>query len=65
MITIVPIADHEQYEINGKLIYKDTSGNWVCKSELTAQELNAFENYKKAQIENSNLKRHTKSTFRY
>ena len=65
MIRIVPIADHEQYEINGKLIFKDSDGNWVCKSELTSQELNAFENYKKAQIENPNLKRHTKSTFKY
>lgn len=57
-VVIKPIVDGSQYEINGKDIYKDTNGNWIARQELTTQELNAFNNYKKAIIENENIKTH-------
>jgi len=63
-IKITPITDHELYEINGKEIYKDTNGNWIARQEFTQQERNAFNNYKKAVIENNNFKKHTKATYK-
>lgn len=63
-IAITPITDHELYEINGKEIYKDTNGNWIARQEFTQQERNAFNNYKKAVIENKNFKKHTKATYK-
>ena len=63
-VQILPIADHERYEINGKEIYKDGQNNWIAREELTQQERNAFFNYKKAVIENKNFKKHTKATFK-
>ncbi|WP_395060053.1 hypothetical protein [Flavobacterium sp.] len=62
-VVIKPIVDGSQYEINGKDIYKDTNGNWVTRQELTSQELNAFNNYKKAIIENENIKIHRVATY--
>lgn len=63
-IQITPITDHEVYEINGKEIYKDSTGNWTTRADLTQQERNAFANYKKAVIENKNFKKHTKATYK-
>lgn len=63
-VQILPITDHERYEINGKEIYKDGQNNWIAREELTQQERNAFFNYKKAVIENKNFKKHTKATFK-
>ena len=64
-IAIIPITDHEHYEINRKEIYKDTKGNWIARQEFTQQERNAFNNYKKAVIENKAFKSHTKSTYKF
>ena len=64
MITIVPITDHEVYEVNGKEIYKDSNGNWIAREEFTQQERNTFTNYKKAVISNPNFKKHTKATYK-
>ena len=64
-IAITPITDHELYEINGKEIYKDTNGNWITRQEFTQQERNAFNNYKKAVIENKAFKTHTKATYKF
>lgn len=64
MISIIPITDHELYEVNGKQIYKDSNGNWITQKEFTQQERNAFYNYKKAVIENTNFKKHTKATYK-
>ena len=64
MITIVPITDHEVYEVNGKEIQKDSNGKWIAREEFTQQERNAFTNYKKAVISNPNFKRHTKATYK-
>ncbi len=63
-ILIKPIIDHQEYEVNGKQIYKDTQNNWFAPHEFTQQERNAFYNYKKAVIENPNFKKHTKATYK-
>lgn len=63
-VKIIPILDHEQYTVNGKIVYKDYEGNWLVKEELTTQEQKAFNNYKKAIIDNKDLKKHTKSEYK-
>jgi hypothetical protein len=62
-VRIEPIIDHESYNVNDKEVYKDSNGNWIQRQELTSQELNAFNNYKKAVIENKAFKKHTKATY--
>lgn len=63
-VKIIPIIDHESYNVNGKEIYKDTNSNWIARQELTTQENNAFRNYKKAVIENAAFKTHTKAEYK-
>ena len=62
-VRIEPVLDHEQYLVNNKLVYKDCNGNWMQQQKLTSQENNAFTNYKKAVIENTAFKKHTKATY--
>jgi phage terminase large subunit len=62
-VTIKPIIDHENYMVNEKEVYKDSKGNWISKTELSQQELTAFQNYKKAVIENKAFKTHTTATY--
>lgn len=62
-VRIQPVVDNESYSVNGKLIYKDSNGNYVAQVELTTQEANAFNNYKKSIIDNPALKKHTRATF--
>ena len=63
-VVIVPIKDHESYEVNGKEIYKDGNDNWITRQEFTQQERNAFVNYRRAVIENKAFKKHTKATYK-
>ncbi|RTY93215.1 hypothetical protein EKM01_03710 [Flavobacterium sp. RSP46] len=63
-VTITPIIDHEQYEVNGHLVCKDGLNNWTCKHDLSSQELNAFRNYEKLVINNKAFKKHTKSIYK-
>ena len=63
-VTIVPVKDHEEYKVNGHLVYKDTHGNWTCKHDLSNVELNAFRNYEKAVINNPAFRKHTKSEYK-
>tara|TARA_R110002124_G_scaffold228784_1_gene394106 strand:+ start:1642 stop:1845 length:204 start_codon:yes stop_codon:yes gene_type:complete len=63
-VEIIPIKDHEEYTINGHVVYKDDLGNWSCKHDLSRQELNAFKNYEKLVINNKAFKKHTKSTYK-
>ena len=62
-VTIKPITDHEQYEVNGHLVYKDSLGNWTCKHDLSSKELTAFRNYQKLVINNKAFKKHTRATY--
>jgi hypothetical protein len=63
-VKIIPIVDHESYNVNGKEIYKDTNDNWIARQELSTQETMAFNNYKKAVIDNKAFKKHTKAEFK-
>ena len=63
-VTIQPVKDHEEYTVNGHLVYKDTRGTWVCKHNLSTTELNAFRNYEKVVINNKAFKKHTKSVYK-
>lgn len=63
-VKIIPITDHEAYNVNGKEVYKDSNGNWIQRQELSTQETMAFHNYKKAVIENKAFKKHTKAEFK-
>jgi phage terminase large subunit len=63
-ITIKPITDHENYDVNGKEVYKDTNGNWINKGDLSDAENRAFRTYKKQVIENTRFKKHTKATYK-
>jgi hypothetical protein len=62
-VTILPVVDHESYNVNGKEVYKDSNGNWIARQELSTQETMAFSNYRKAVIENKAFKTHTKATY--
>lgn len=63
-IEIKPIVQHESYSVNGKEVYKDSHGNWIARHEMTMQETNAFNNYKKVVIENKAFKKHTNATYK-
>lgn len=63
-VTINPVIDHEQYEVNGHLVYKDSLENWSCKHDLSSNELTAFRNYQKLVINNKAFKKHTKATYK-
>ena len=63
-VTIIPIEKHESYSVNQKTVHKDMNGNWVAIQELTTNERTAFNNYKKAVIENPAFKNHTKATYK-
>lgn len=62
-VTIKPITDHESYEVNGHLVYKDTLNNWISKSDLSEKERLAFSQYAKIVIQNPRLKKHIKATY--
>lgn len=63
-IKIKPIEQGEKYEVNGKVVYLDSNQNWIATQELTTNEAKAFQNYKEAIIENEDLKKHPKATFK-
>lgn len=63
-ITIIPIEDHQQYNVNGHTVYKDANENWISRTDMSDNELRAFRRYKTAVIENKAFKRHTKATYK-
>jgi hypothetical protein len=63
-VQIIPITDHEEYSVNGHLVYKNHLNNWTCKQELTSNEMSAFKNYERLVINNKAFKRHTKATYK-
>jgi hypothetical protein len=63
-VTIVPITDHESYDVNGKEVYKDSNGNWMDKQNLSDAENRAFRTYKRQVIDNPRFKKHTKATYK-
>lgn len=63
-IQIVPVIDHEQYTVDGFLVYKDQFNNWTCKTDLSDKQLRAFDRYEKNVIKNPRFKKHTKATYK-
>jgi hypothetical protein len=63
-VTIVPITDHESYQVNNHFVYKDQLNNWSSKTDLSDKELRAFKNYEKLVIKNPKFKKHTKATYK-
>jgi uncharacterized cupredoxin-like copper-binding protein len=63
-VRIEPVTDHEVYHVNGKTIYKDSNNDWKCNVELTVEESKAFLNYVQVIIENKDLKKHPKATYK-
>ncbi len=37
--------DADNYEVNGKPVFKDASGNWVAKATLTTKEVEHFQKH--------------------
>ncbi|MGE4345907.1 MAG: hypothetical protein AB7D46_00690 [Flavobacteriaceae bacterium] len=64
-IRIKPIEKGEKYEVNGKLVYLDSNGNWIASQELSTNEGKAFNNYRNAVIENNELKSHPEAEYTY
>lgn len=62
-VTIIPIIDHEQYNVNGHIMYKDSNNNWNSRTDMSNTELTAFRDYKKLVIDNKSFKTHTKATY--
>lgn len=63
-VIIIPIEKNETYSVNGKTVHRDMNGNWISNQELTINERTAFNNYKKAVIENPAFKNHTKAEYK-
>jgi len=63
-VEIIPITDHEQYEVNGHMVYKDHLNNWSCKQDLSNKELQAFKKYEEVVIKNPRIKKHFKSIYK-
>lgn len=62
IIQIKPIAQGEHYEVNCvEFVLKGDA--WISNTEPTMKELTAFHLYKKAQIDNPNIKRHTRAVY--
>ena len=63
-VEIIPVKDHEEYTVNGHLVYRDSFGNWTCRHDLSTLELNMFARYEKLVIKNKRFKKHTKATYK-
>lgn len=46
-VEIREIRKGEEYEVNGKNVYKDSNENWIAREELTEEEFVTFRRHKK------------------
>ena len=46
-VQIKEIRKGEEYEINGKNVYKDSNNNWISREELTDSEFQEWKRHKK------------------
>lgn len=46
-VQIREIRKGEEYEVNGKNVYKDSNENWITSEELTEEEFVTFRRHKK------------------
>lgn len=63
-IVIIPQEDHQQYNVNGHTVYKDSNENYISRSEMSSAENVAFRRYKKLVIDNPAFKKHTRATYK-
>lgn len=63
-VEIIPITDHEQYTVDGYLVFKDPLRDWTCKVALSHDQLTAFWIYEQTVIKNKAFKKHTKATYK-
>ena len=47
-VEIREIRKGEEYEVNGKNVYKDSNENWIAREELTEEEFVNFRKHKKS-----------------
>lgn len=63
-IVIIPQEDHQQYNVNGHTVYKDSNENYISRSEMSSAETAAFRRYKQLVIDNPAFKKHTRATYK-
>ncbi|SNR92481.1 hypothetical protein [Flavobacterium sp. ov086] len=63
-VEITSIENNKEYEINGKLVFMDQSGNWQCDVELSQIEKTALKSYTQLILNNPRLTKHAKATYR-
>lgn len=63
-IVIIPQEDHQQYNVNGHTVYKDSNENYISRTEMSSAENTAFRRYKQLVIDNPAFKKHTKATYK-
>jgi hypothetical protein len=63
-VKIRPIIDHETYEVNDHIIFKDMSGVWMSQYILSPKERLAFFQYNNIVIKNPRFKKHTRATYK-
>lgn len=63
-VKIKPITDHESYNVNNYIVFKDGLGNWNCKNDLSNKERHAFNQYESIVIKNPRFKKHATATYR-
>jgi hypothetical protein len=63
-ITIIPLEEHQQYNVNGHIVYKNSTEQWISRTDMSDMELRAFRRYKTAVIDNPRFKKHTKATYK-
>jgi hypothetical protein len=61
-IVIKPIEQGERYQVNMVEFVKQND-SWVAKVEPSFKELTAFHFYKKVQIDNPKMTRHTRAVY--
>ena len=47
-VQIREIRKGEEYEVNGKNVYKDSNENWITREELTEEEFVTFRKHNKS-----------------
>lgn len=63
-VEITPIEDHKQYNVNGHIVYKDSTETWISNTAMSDKENRAFRRYKTNVIDNPRFKKHTKATYK-
>lgn len=52
MATEIIKQNDGNYAVNGKIVYKDSSGNWIVTEELTEREFTDFRRHVKIKEDN-------------